>query len=261
MAIIWKKQTRNNHYEVRTAGNSKRLYTNGIFHSQYNSRRLFTGSIWDLLSLPGLFLYGKPDLRILVLGVGGGTSLHQLHYMLNPRCIIGVEWDKVHISIAKNFFDLDKTNIELICQDAISWVAEQNNKYLSKNAKQQFDIIIDDLFIEQDGEPERAIKANRQWFVQLLRLLSARGIIVQNHVSPSDFRNCAYFKNVSLNARFKSAFRLHNDQLDNIVGVFCRQHHDKSQLTNVLAQLKKLPVAINRNQLNYVLRKISIGPK
>lgn len=56
MAIVWSRQLSGVHYEVRSAGNSLRLYTDGVFHSQYNPCRLITGHVWDLLMLPAFFL-------------------------------------------------------------------------------------------------------------------------------------------------------------------------------------------------------------
>ena len=67
MAIAYQKIVGDVRYEVRTAGGSRRLYTNGAFHSQYNPKHIFTGAAWDLLSLPSLCLAQAPK-NILVLG-------------------------------------------------------------------------------------------------------------------------------------------------------------------------------------------------
>ena len=80
MALLWTTKKGNTQYEVRTAGDSIRLYTNRAFHSQYNPKHVFTGAMWDLLSIPALFyainLQRKPN-SVLMLGVGGGTAIHQ----------------------------------------------------------------------------------------------------------------------------------------------------------------------------------------
>ena len=39
MAILWQQTIDGNHYEVRTAGGSVRLYRNGVNHSQWNPKR------------------------------------------------------------------------------------------------------------------------------------------------------------------------------------------------------------------------------
>ena len=71
MAVLFEKVANGRVYQVRSAGNSRRLYTDGVFHSQYNPNHIITGSVWDLLFLPSQF-YAKGALkRVLVLGVGG----------------------------------------------------------------------------------------------------------------------------------------------------------------------------------------------
>ena len=36
MALLWEKRAAGVHYSVRNAGNTVRLYTNGVLHTQYN---------------------------------------------------------------------------------------------------------------------------------------------------------------------------------------------------------------------------------
>ncbi len=69
MALLYLKQEDNTRYEVRSAGASLRLYSNGVMHSQYNKNNPINGAIWDLLLLPGFFALTPPK-RILVLGLG-----------------------------------------------------------------------------------------------------------------------------------------------------------------------------------------------
>ena len=88
---MWSKQTADNLYEVRSAGQSIRLYTNDVFHSQFNPRRTVDGSLWDLLSLPVLLLPPEPALKVLVLGVGGGAVIRQLAVLLEHPDIVGVD--------------------------------------------------------------------------------------------------------------------------------------------------------------------------
>ncbi len=73
MAIVWSKKVAETRYEVRSAGSPLRLYTDGVFHSQYNPEQLLTGHVWDLLMLPAFFYPKNTIKRVLVLGVGGGA--------------------------------------------------------------------------------------------------------------------------------------------------------------------------------------------
>lgn len=63
MAVIWQRRHNQQHYEVRTAGRSVRLYTNGVFHSQYNPAHIMSGGVWDLLCLP-LLLRHQPSYQL-----------------------------------------------------------------------------------------------------------------------------------------------------------------------------------------------------
>jgi len=78
MSILWETQVHDSHYSVRRAGGSVRLYTNRVFHSQWNPAVPFAGGIWDCLSLPVLHLPIAQIKRILLLGVGGGAVIRQL---------------------------------------------------------------------------------------------------------------------------------------------------------------------------------------
>lgn len=122
MAILWQKHLDGTHYEVRTAGKSHRLYTNGVFHSQYHPERATTGGIWDLLVLPAFFLAPEKIQRVLVLGVGGGAVIRQLQRYVRPQSIVGVELNPVHLEVARRFFGVDDSMAELHQADAVSWL-------------------------------------------------------------------------------------------------------------------------------------------
>lgn len=68
MSLIWSKNVSGVQYEVRSAGSSKRLYTNGVFHSQYNPVQKITGHVWDLLMIPAFFYPQNTIKKVLVLG-------------------------------------------------------------------------------------------------------------------------------------------------------------------------------------------------
>ena len=75
MAIIWSHRENGHLYQVRGAGASLRLYTDGVLHSQFNPRRVVTGSVWDLLWLPLFFRSSPAPDRVLLLGMGAGTAV------------------------------------------------------------------------------------------------------------------------------------------------------------------------------------------
>lgn len=172
MAILWQRRIGGVNYEVRSAGETRRLYTNGVLHTQYNPRELATGSVWDLLSLGALLLPAESVRRILVLGVGGGTVIRQLLTFFPHAQVTGVELSPVHLRLGKNFFALNDPRIELICADAIAWLAMDDGE--------PFDLIIDDLFGERDGVPCRAVRADSDWLDLLVSRLAPQGMLTMN---------------------------------------------------------------------------------
>ncbi len=251
MALIWKKQTGDTCYEVRSAGRSVRLYTNGVFHSQFNSTNPVTGSVWDLLMLPAFFLPRRRLKRILVLGVGGGAVLRQLNHFFRPDLLVGVELDSVHLHIARNYYGNTGDNIALIEGDAVDWV----NRYRGE----RFDMVIDDIFGEQAGEPIKAVVADGAWFRALLQVLKPHGLIVSNFVSPTDLRNCAAIEDERIGCRFKSAYQLTTPQYENAVGAFLRSDGDSGSLRKRLQEFPELDKRRARCRLRYKLKRLQLA--
>jgi len=216
MAVLWQKIDNGVSYEVRAAGQTRRLYTNGVFHSQYNPNKLLTGGVWDLLMLPAFFYPVGHIKRVLVLGVGGGAVIHQLQRYVRPRHIDGVELSATHLHVAKKYFEVRKSDATLHQADAREWA----RKYRGP----RFDMIIDDLFGEQDGEPVRAVAASATWVRQLLRLLTPEGLIVSNFISRKELKTSAYIQNPLIRQRFSKAFVVSHALEENTVAAFLRRN-------------------------------------
>ena len=148
MPVIWRRNTGGTRYEVRAHGATRRLYSDGVFHSAWNPRNGLTGRVWDLF-LVAAFAGARPIRRILMLGIGGGTSLLQFRRFLGPVDMTGVELDPVHVEIAREYFNVDASVAELVQADARDWVAGYDGP--------RFDLVVDDLFGHVGGEPLRAV--------------------------------------------------------------------------------------------------------
>lgn len=248
MAVIWQKKIAGTHYEVRSAGQTRRLYTNGVCHSEFNPQKLVTGSIWDLLVLPALFYEPGHIKKVLMLGVGGGSSILQMHHLLETVRIIGVELNSVHLDIARRFFNIDTTAVELHNCDAGDWLRQYNGE--------RFDLIVDDLFVVEAAVPERAIEADSQWFKLLLKHLSVHGLLVSNFGSSKEYRHSAYFRNLSIRERFAGTFQLTTPQLENVVGVFVRKEVASNTLRKNICSHPILGPALQSKQLRYRIKRI-----
>lgn len=248
MAILWQRKVLGRTYEVRAAGQTRRLYTDGVFHSQYNPRQPVTGSIWDLLLLPAFFYPKDKIKRILVLGVGGGAVIKQLQHFMNPEVIIGIELNPNHIFVAKNYFDVNQKNVNLIEADAKRWV----NDYSGNS----FDMVIDDLFGEQDGEPVRAIEANTAWCRALNKLLTKDGVLVSNFVSARELTQSAYLSDESISRVFPTKFKLTSPNYENTIGVFLKLPVASQVLKTNLAKTPGLNPSLKTCRLKYRLQRL-----
>lgn len=249
MAILFETKKKGRSYQVRSAGASRRLYTDGVFHSQYNPNHVLTGSVWDLLFLPSQF-YGSGNLqRVLVLGVGGGAVIHMLNRFAQPQQIVGVELSAVHLQVAKRYFGLNYPNLELIKANAIEWIADYDGE--------PFDLIIDDLYFEQAGEPQRAIGADASWFDMLTSHLTDRGLLVMNFVNYREWRDSAYFIEPWLQQRFASVYQFATPTCHNAVVGFLGIETETKHLRQNLKQIPKLNPEKKSCRLRYAIKKIA----
>lgn len=252
MAVIWQKKLNGHHYEVRTAGRSRRLYKNGVCHSQYNPAAILSGSIWDLLILPAFYEQHSAFRRVLVLGVGGGAVIRQLNALAPPANIIGIEKDPVHLDIARRFFELDEENVELIEADAVAW--------LGTCRQMKFDLIIEDIFAESGGRPVRAISADVDWYQALFNRLSTRGRLVMNFANVREFRASALYREPALRNHFASIYQLTTPTLDNHVVAMHKLPVTQGDLHKNIMEHPELARAVYSRKLKYRARKLARAP-
>lgn len=248
MAVIWQKSVNGKCYEVRAAGNTQRLYTDGVFHSQYNPHKTLTGNVWDLLSLPSFFLAPEQIRRILVLGVGGGAVMHQLASWYADIDITGIELDKTHIEIARRFFKLKGKHLTLVHDDAIDWVKRYRGL--------PFDLVIDDLFAEVAGEPVRVIAASKTWLNHLTRLMTPHAALVMNFTEAKDMREVLIHMRQGAAKKFSMAYRFMTPLYENQIGAFLRQPCKKNAWRRRLAEHPALNREYEANHDKYQIRKL-----
>ena len=226
MAILWRQRVGATLHEVRTAGNTRRLYSNGVLHSQYNERRPVTGNVWDLLLLPALLTMPR---RILVLGVGGGAVIRQLQHFVHPESIVGVDLEAVHLRVARRFFGVRGAGVELQRADARHWLEAYTGP--------PFDLVIEDLFGHHEGEVARAITADAAWMARLGRVLAPQGTLVMNFPSLGELRAAMA---VCDPARAVTVLRLSSPQNDNAVGVFLPRRLERGEWQRCLRAFPEL---------------------
>ncbi|MFW2373692.1 MAG: spermidine synthase [Gammaproteobacteria bacterium] len=248
MALLWQKKNNDRLYEVRSAGNSIRLYTNGVFHTQYNPQQPLTGHVWDLLMLPALFYPALTIHRVLVLGVGGGAVMQMLRHFIAPEKMVGVELDEHHLYVARRFFKLRGRDIELVHGDAVDWLKHYQGP--------AFDMIIEDLFTEQDAEPVRVMKANAQWFKSMSSLLTSHGVLVSNFIAKTEISQSAVFSNQSIARKFPSIYQFASSYNENFVAAFFKMPMNTRIFHKHLSETPGLNPKLKTRRLRFKLRKL-----
>jgi protein-L-isoaspartate O-methyltransferase len=61
---------------------------------------------------------------VLLVGLGGGTQVHLLYRLSDPRSITVIERDPVIVRVARQWFGLDRVGkLEMVCADAETAIA------------------------------------------------------------------------------------------------------------------------------------------
>lgn len=180
MTICFEVRADGTRYSVRRAGASIRLYSNGVFHSQWNPNRPFAGGVWDCLSLPVLYRDVSRPVRVLCLGVGGGAALLQLRLLLDRPSMIGIDRDARHIAIARDWFGVSGADVELVRDDARRWLGAWSGPL--------FDLVIDDLFGHEIIDVTRSLALDTDWVSRLAAVTADDGLIVANNATARELR-------------------------------------------------------------------------
>mgnify|MGYP002632708706 FL=1 len=231
MAIVWSQTIDANHYEVRSAGATLRLYRNGVNHSQWNPNRPLSGCIWDLIVLPALYRPQGSIQDALILGFGAGAVAAQMRELIQPERIVGLELDPIHLSIADGFFDCTE-GCELIAADAVEWVHESCEQG-------GYDYILDDLYGEEEGLPVRCTPLDLEWCQALAELVRPGGMLVFNMIDPQKVPHLPPFKDAALKKRFPHTMIYQMEGYENRIVVFSERPLAHSEFEGHLKRICK----------------------
>ncbi len=136
-----------------------------------------TKSELDYYSLGGL-LHGSPK-KLLLLGLGAGTTFQQLRYFFHKAFIVGVDIDPQMIEIGKRFFGLQ--------QDKRSKFVVQDARRYLQSTRKKFDVVAINLTAGSIFIP--FYMATLEAFQQIERRMTQHGWMLMNIVdtSPTKF--------------------------------------------------------------------------
>jgi len=191
-------------YEINFENGYKVLNSQNANYSYGSLHQIMQKGIFEALKII------KPE-RILMLGLGGGSAVE----ILSKKCawpfqIKAIEFDEDLVQFAHDEFNISRfkmLNIEIA--DAFEW--------LNQETESSFDLIIDDLFID-DQVPETCFELD--YLKMVSKHLSANGIYFRNMMNLSSNQQKQYEKN--LEATFSSIICTKAKGYDNLI-YLCRQ--------------------------------------
>jgi spermidine synthase len=203
--------------------------------------------VWDLLALPALGL-AKIE-RVLLLGLGGGAAVHLLREWCPQAHITAVELNPMHIRLARQYFGIRGRDLTLVQGDARAFV--------ERHAAPPFDLVIEDVFQDSEGEPDRAFAADRRWCAALHKLVSKQGALVMNTLSFAQLRNTALLQDERTHRRWAAHLCLTMPAYANVVGAFYRQALSPAELRKIIRSDDKRLQQERSGVLRYKIRSMT----
>jgi len=151
----------------------------GAIHAWWHRDHYLTGLAWDNIAAGVLSHPGKPK-SLLMLGLGGGTSLRTLRHLLPELEITAVEIDGEMISLAREYMALDDIGANIITSDAYAWLVRNRRK---------FDVIFDDVYGVTSKDVARPGIYTPELLAGLRRSLAKDGVFAANLVVGQGHRN------------------------------------------------------------------------
>lgn len=250
MALLWQEKCQGNHYKVTCAGQSLRLYRNGVFHTQYHPERIITGDIWELMLLASLHI--PQQARVLLLGAGGGAMLNLLNHFLSPAIIDVVDMDATVLELCQRFFLKRKDNVIFHEADARQWL----KTFGSLHKGQFYDLIVEDLFGEQNGQPLKAFEFSESWLTLLNRQLKHSGSLVVNFESSRQLRESPAIQESTCLQKlgFKTVIRFSSPRYQNNIALFAKTVLSSSEIRQTISQ----DALLRKQKENYYIRQLAI---
>lgn len=154
-----------------------KLGADNAYSSLYKENLGISDGYFDYFSMAPYINYQDKQKDVLILGLAGGTMVHQYNNLLGNEFdfqIDGVEIDKKLINIVQDKFDLKYDNLNIYNSDGRIFLRQNKKKY---------DIIIIDAFSKQLYIPSHLV--TREFFQELSSHFTNNGVLAINVVALS----------------------------------------------------------------------------
>jgi spermidine synthase len=165
------------------------------FHSIQTSRGLLTGIYYDAFYLAPLMAEGRD---ILILGMGGGTTIRGYREFYSGARLTAVEIDPLVVRVAREYMGVvDGPDLEIHVRDARPFLAE---------GTQRFDVIEIDVFAGGPYAPFYCLTT--EFFEAVRRRLGSNGLVALNVYAPGGDGRLSEAVVATLQSVFASVFEL-----------------------------------------------------
>ncbi len=164
------------HQAVAVWGNGREIEfrVTGAIHAWWGRDQFLTGLAWDAIAAGVLSHPGDAPRSLLMLGLGGGTSLRTLQHLCPQLNVTAVEIDPEMIALARRYMDLDALGIEVVAGDAYAWL---------RTNRQAFDVVFDDVYGVTSSDVARPLASPETLLPDLCRSLKPDGLFAANLVT------------------------------------------------------------------------------
>lgn len=205
------------------------LHVDGTTASFYTPGSQSTGSVWDALAAPLLWLPPQKRKSVLILGLGGGSAARLVRALAPGARIVGVERSAEVVRAARRWFDLDTLDIEVVQADAQAFLAK---------SRRTFDAVIEDIFIGEAGEERKPDWLLEAGLRSAARRLRRGGLLITNTIDETALVARA------LRPRFRSVVQIGIAGYDNRILVAGPQGLDGRGLRAAVAATPALSKAL-----------------
>jgi SAM-dependent methyltransferase len=176
--VAAKKRRPRERVRVQESAHGRELIIDETFASFYRPGVAATGSVWDAIAAPLLALPPRRRRRILLLGLGGGSAARIVRALAPDALIVGVELDAEVVEAARQHFDLDELEVEVIVDDALAVLERE---------RRRFDVVLEDVFIGRGDDVHKPDWIPCPGHELALGLVAPGGLLVSNTIDESHF--------------------------------------------------------------------------
>ncbi|RYE86587.1 MAG: methyltransferase domain-containing protein, partial [Myxococcales bacterium] len=173
--VVWTGESRYNHIRVVERGGERQLRLNDGFAVQSYVRldgQAAPRDVWAYYALGPTWGTAPAPGRVLLLGLGGGTSARVYRQLYPAAEVVGVELDGAVVEAGQRFLGLSPSDARVVVADARPFVEAEGER-----APGSYDVIVLDAF-QFPYVPFQL--TTREFFAAVRRCLAPGGVLVVN---------------------------------------------------------------------------------